>query len=136
MFIAMPGILGEFPQEPTEEDRLLAEIEQAIPGAVKAFQERGGGSYIKVYPRGKFHWPWRGKKVKMWRLSYLDQPLWLAADGAIDRGEGVHAFNDWPDFCEPAEIEKRNAKDLERFLDALTIHHPCGPIEAHAAMSA
>ena len=144
MFL-VPGILGQFALD--EElikagggeylsDVLLTQIGMALPDAVKAFEAKGGGSYIKVYPRNKLHWAWRGKKVKMWRLTHLWQnPLWLGEDGVIYRGEGPLAFDHRPDFCQRAEIELRGLDGLQRVLDALTINHPCGPTGAPVEMS-
>lgn len=137
----VPGILGQFALDEELKaagggeylsDVLLTQISMAIPDAVKAFEAKGGGSYIKVYPRDKLHWPWRGKKVKMWRLTHLQQPLWLGEDGVIYRGEGLRAFKDLPDYCERAETWRRGLDGLQRVLASLTTEHPCGPIGASA----
>lgn len=101
-------------------ERLLDEIRQAANNAAKALSDQ---HYVegRVYLRHKVPWPWRTRKVRMWRIVNLSQPLWLGDDGVIYRACGPWVFADYPTYWMRAEIERRSEKGLERILEALTL---------------
>ena len=99
---------------------LLMNIEERGLAVAAQFAEaKRPGAYGKVKPRDGFSWPWRTKKLRLWRLL-LVHPLWLGADGVIYRGYGPAAdFYDRPDYWMRAEIERRGIDGLERVWEAL-----------------
>jgi hypothetical protein len=127
MFSVLAGIIGEFtlleePDDaggsPSQHEQLLAQIKEFGAAAIVKFGNRPR-RYITVYPRDKIHFPWRGKRVGMWRLEKCSNPLWLGDDNVIYRGEGPMTCDDRPDYCEIAEIERRQIEGLERVRGAI-----------------
>lgn len=127
------GGLDPWATDLTDHERLLALIEDLGPAVAAEFATaKRPGAYGKVKPREGFAWPWRVKKMRLWRLERLDQPLWLGEDGVIYRGEGPMANFDRPDFWQRAEIERRGVSGLERIVVALS--EPDGPMAAPIAL--
>ena len=84
--------------------------------------------YGKTRPRGLVRFPWRTRRMQLWRLEQLVHPLWLGQDGVIYRAYEADGYSSM--WSEPyhhwlrAELEFRNVTGLERVLNALKALEP------------
>ena len=100
---------------------LLAEIEKVGRVAAEHLDATSASTTVNIaFPRGKARFPWRGKKMRIWRLD-LRHPLWLGHDGLIYRGYDVDSLDEeeFPQYLLRAEIDLRGVKGLQRVLAAV-----------------
>lgn len=101
---------------------LLGEIEKAARTASEHLVATSATTTMNTaFPRGKARFPWRGREVRIWRLSLRD-PLWLGGNGVIYHGCDVDEWGDeeYPRYLLPAEIDHReDITDLQRVLRAV-----------------
>jgi len=101
-----------------------------IPKAAKLFVltlDPADAIVGKIYPPGRLlPWP---KKLLLWRLEGLEQPLWIGSDGVIYRaydewgGSNARLFREGiakAHYWRVAEIENRKIAGLKRLLHILT----------------
>ena len=119
--------LCEFDASPKEV--LLAEIAKLGPEVVAyATTSNLWTVYGKTRPRGLVRFPWRTRRMQLWRLEQLVHPLWLGQDGVIYRAYEADGYSSM--WSEPyhhwlrAELEFRNVTGLERVLNALKALEP------------
>lgn len=114
-----------------EHTGLLCQIDDAARLAVPTF-DPADATFGKVYTHlflGLIYL--RSKRLHLWRLWGLAQPLWLGSDGVIYRafteegrssprcfGEGTPDPHHW----KPARIERRKIAGLRRLLAVLNKH--------------
>lgn len=121
-------------------DQLLNEIQRLGREMVAyATTSELESMYGKVRPRDKIWFPWRTRRMTLWRLEQLWHPLWLGEDGVIYRGYdssgGSRYWLESPDYWLRAEIELRSESGLKRVLDALkTLEPTAGSLGSGAEM--
>lgn len=128
--LAPTMLLEEFCElDASPKEVLLAEIAKLGPEVV-AYATTSNLRTVngKTKPRDLIRFPWRTRRMQLWRLEQLVHPLWLGQDGFIYRAYEADGYSS--KWSEPdhhwlrAELELRNVAGLERVLNALKALEP------------